>query len=366
MPQNSNTISVELLTNNAATACRGNVKNYRDHLVSLRKSIISDAKHTAQQDSISIIKDYETKIGTLNTTIAEINSNRNKITLRIKELLTENENLKNGIVSVSKLNLVILSVCSILLTVFLCLFYSATVYGATNQLRGAKEALSAALDAVGYIFELFPDPASIFYLLVPIIFISMGYLIHNSKNRNTKYSFLIVTFIVDCILGYLMTKKILIQDDRNIHWSKIFYSPDFYLLLFMGFVAYLIWGKLVEELNRTIELLNPLKAIALNKNELAKIEIEEIQINEKIKLHQIEIEKLSNNLEKIKNGVVFIPFNTFEGYISKSNSEWSGYLTRYQILNGEDLNIAIKDIQNISAEFIEETKTTVASDYIIE
>jgi hypothetical protein len=359
-------ISIEKLTNDAATGCNGNIDNYENHLTNLRSLIVNDYREKLNENKESYIKDYNNKISAKQqeiNTLKEISSISNQ---KLSELKIELDDLERNIVYIPYLSIFILITCSILLTVFLCLFYSATVYGATNTIRGAKQALSASLDSIGYIFSNFPEPASIFYLLVPIIFISMGYLVHNSKTKKSRYGFLIITFIVDCILGYLMTKKIIFQNNRLSNWSDVFLSPDFYLLLFMGFVAYIIWGKLIDELNSKLELLNPAKAKSKKQIELSKVK-EEIRVNsENLILLEQEHSKLKSVIQRIENNVVLIPSIEFEARIAVSNNEWIHYLTRFFEISKEVLENKSKEIKNISEAFIEKSKQLENKNFIID
>ncbi len=95
-----------------------------------------------------------------------------------------------------------------------------------------------------------------FVALIPFVFFSLGYLIHMFWSRKKWSGYIkvailfIVTFTFDAILAYLI-------DEKEYNFNKSFNSPEFsishafqdptfWLIIFAGFVSYIVWGLVFD------------------------------------------------------------------------------------------------------------------------
>lgn len=144
------------------------------------------------------------------------------------------------------------------LTVYLFAFYSSASYsaffkefslneiGVANSIFDAQALSKAMKDGV---MEL------VLILTIPFVFLGLGYLIHKLQEEKGIAKFakiatlVLVTFIFDAILAYEITEKIYnIKKDNNYNdvpdynISMALTSINFWLIIFAGFIVYLIWG----------------------------------------------------------------------------------------------------------------------------
>ena len=146
----------------------------------------------------------------------------------------------------------------VFLTLYLFVFYSSASYsaffkefslneiGVANSIFDAQAISKAMKDGVT---EL------VLILTIPFVFLGLGYLIHKMQELKGLMKFIkiallvLVTFIFDAILAYEITEKIYnIKRENNFNdlpdfsISIAIKSVNFWLIIFSGFIVYLIWG----------------------------------------------------------------------------------------------------------------------------
>jgi hypothetical protein len=163
----------------------------------------------------------------------------------------------------SKLGLVIMGIILALLTVYLWIFYTSASYSAFFREFKAEDinvansifdpgAISHALDKGA--------PALVLVVTMPFIFLGLGILMHKFLEEKHWSRWLklgtviLVTFFFDFIIAYEIVKKIYdlqalnsLEDLPPYHFSMAFSDINFWLIIFAGFVTYLIWGLLFEK-----------------------------------------------------------------------------------------------------------------------
>jgi hypothetical protein len=222
------------------------------------------------------------------------------------------------------------------LSIYLFLFYVATIYKVfyfdAVQIAESSTGTISALPAPGEMSEAL----SYNYLLLfaPFLFFGFGYAVHvllENKSR-LKYVYvslvLLVTFVLDFLMAYKIHKntsdaEIMISDSQPI---PLFDDSNFYIILFMGFVVYIIWSIL---LNASINEWKKRDVIGKRKEMIEKINqsIEEEEINigkikAEIKLKEGKIRRLNEVLNGIK-----IPVDKLKYCLSELNAGWLSFLT---------------------------------------
>jgi|TARA_R110000744_G_scaffold295735_1_gene405757 hypothetical protein len=144
------------------------------------------------------------------------------------------------------------------LSVYIFIFYISTSFSAffrtfdpSTELFGGMfypKALQEAYDAGA--LELG------FILFIPFVFFGLGYLIHVFMHKQSignifKVILLfITTFIFDALLAYLIDEKLYnlnkTFEDPEFSLSVAFSSPSFWVIIFAGFVSYIIWGLVFD------------------------------------------------------------------------------------------------------------------------
>jgi hypothetical protein len=159
---------------------------------------------------------------------------------------------------VGKASFVIGGIILLFLTVYLFIFYSSASYSAFFK--------EFSLNEIGVASSIFDSKALpkaysdgitelTLILTIPFVFLGLGYLIHKFQEQKTNKKYLkivmliIITFIFDTILAYEITEKIYnIKKENSFNniadytVSMAFHAINFWLIIFAGFVVYIIWG----------------------------------------------------------------------------------------------------------------------------
>jgi len=235
---------------------------------------------------------------------------------RVEELEIDKIKLKDGEgPSTDYLSFSIGIVITVLLTLYLFVFYSSSGYSA---FYGVKQG------SLGFIN---PDVFSVaktkgtgviaLIILFPVIFLGMGFLIHDALEKK-KYliisALLFFTLLADGIIGYKISQGIHMNEYNaaltNEIWrfDMIFSDMNFYLVLVLGFVVYIIWGILLHYvLNKNHEL-QPDKALEIRLDNLnRKISEQRQAISEilgAINISKSQILAINNEIEDKEKDII--------------------------------------------------------------
>lgn len=246
---------------------------------------ISD-QQLQQQRRDKLNNDLTAKMGD----IAQEKTNRDATESKIKgfneelvELvsdLTDAKNKNGEVNKMARIKLWIGGVILMILTVYLFIFYSSTFYSAFFKDFTAEISIGAAMfDA-----KALPNAMTtgfgelVFILCAPVIFMGLGYALHFFMQSKSvvKYlkagSVLLITLIFDCILAYLIGKKIYdiealmsLNEMPPFNVDMAIVDPNFWAVIFCGFIVYLIWGIVFDMAMTAYEDLRS------NKNEIEHI-----------------------------------------------------------------------------------------------
>jgi len=254
------------------------------------------------------------------------------------------------------------------LTLYLFIFYSSASYSAffkefsLNEIGVANsifdaQALSKSLK------DGFTELALI--LTIPFVFIGLGYLLHKFQEQkgNKKYfqitMLILVTFIFDSILAYEITEKIYnIKKDNSFiempeyNFHMAFTSVNFWLIIFAGFVVYLIWGFVFNFVMESYSKMDKVKVALDEKNKQIDNEMSELKDleNQIDKMTHVvsENKKEINKLNKILESYL-IP-KGFERYIFSFMEGWMTWMKQGGKTQGE-----LQEASDISQEFVNRT-----------
>ena len=234
------------------------------------------------------------------------------------------------------------------LTIYLFMFYSSTIYMGFISIGNAS-GLSSAMFNPQALSNAWNDgiPEFCFVLLMPMIFLALGFLLHffsakpGVKGKIEAALIILITFLFDCILAYKIGNVIYATtwgiDPYSI--SKAVTDINTWAVIFCGFIAYIIWG-LVFDLaitgyedmtsnKRQIETINlkidneSERGKELN-NQITQLKNKIIELEGEIKKKQIE---LANNFVYSIDAIKQAFYDFFSGWIvmmkalGKSQSE---------------------------------------------
>ncbi len=248
---------------------------------------------------------------------------------------------------------------TILLTLYLFVFYSSSGYSAFYGVKPGSlgfinpNIFSDAVNKGGGVIALI--------ILFPVIFLGLGFLIHDSIEKNKKFkanneprnykiiiALIFVAFIADAFIGYKISQGIHDNQfnagltDKLWHFSMIFSDINFYLVLILGFVMYVIWGFLLNYV-----LSHP---YLKTQDEKTKLKLHEIDTNLK------SLKQESSDLNS-KNHELTHQVKNYEDAISKKQHTINDYE------KGEHIPVSISDLKGSVGQFMTGYITFVTNYY---
>lgn len=269
---------------------------------------------------------------------------------KIEKIIREIDNIKENPKIISgdsfvKASFWIGLIIIIFLTVYLFVFYSSASYSAffKNFISSDTNVAQAIFDAQA-ISKAWVDGFTelIFILAIPAVFLGLGFLIHKFSEEKGlgKYlkitSLIVITFIFDFIIAYEIVEKIYnikkegsfeAIPDMNI--SMAVQQVNFWLIIFAGFVVYVIWGLVFDFTMREFEKMDKVRYAIKNKEQkLAEYKIECKQIKGKIANFQNEKSSTQGEIDKLKIQLesYVLYFNDVREGVNNYFTGWVGYL----------------------------------------
>lgn len=260
--------------------------------------------------------------------------------------------------------------CFILLfvSIYLFVFYSSASYSAFFKIFEVTE--------VGLVDSIFDAQALgkawhagttelIFILTIPFVFLGLGYLMHKVQaktkvlGRQRLAGLIGVSFIFDSILAYSITKKIHdIINEGNPEYTGIFtlgdaFSEiDFWMIIFAGFVVYLIWGFIFDLVIEAYGKLDKVKMALLERDrkiQAARAEITELNTQIEKLIHSIDDAKTEmRKLNKIVDSE--IPDEEFEQHIYHFATGWLEWMKANRKADTElaEANMVVEEFVKIT------------------
>ncbi len=239
------------------------------------------------------------------------------------------------------------------LTVYLFIFYNSTFYSAFFKEFGYTE---MAVGAAMFDSQAIPAAAQhgfgelLFILFAPVIFLGFGIAIHfvlDFKN-NIKYLatiFLVtITFIFDCILAYLIAEKIYnieilnsLDNPGPFTLSEAIGDPNFWAVIFCGFIVYLIWGLLFFMAMSAYEHMRSNKEeIVAARSRMDSVNTKIQTIDAKILDHRSNINKLNGEIAAIETSLSQSSFINTTRIKTALNDFYAGWMQVMNTFNHEE------------------------------
>ena len=369
------------------------------HAVYTQLSRYIQGKKVLQDERKNKVREEITGIEAKNTNLEnQIKHEQGKLTheeSRIVKIEKDIENIKENPKLVSgdsftKASFWIGLVIIVFLTVYLFVFYSSASFSAffrdfTSDNTKIAQAIfhaNALSDAYFGTNTTKGGPLAVLLILtIPFVFLGLGFLIHKFSEEKGIFKYLkilgltAVTFIFDFIIAYEIVEKIYnIRREgsfeemdkmsilgRNAGEVAAIQQVNFWLIIFAGFVVYIIWGLVFNFTMKEYERMDKVRYAIRNKEQkLAECKAECIQIKNKIL--NLQTEKNSNQGEinklKIRLETYVVYFNDVSEGINNYFTGWVGYLKSIaapQVLIDECNQIKDKFLSDLQDnEFIKE------------
>ena len=170
------------------------------------------------------------------------------------------------------------------ITVYLFVFYISASYSAFFKLFSDDELSSAIFDAQAFTKAMKEGTLEgILVVTIPTVFLGLGYIIHmvqkekGFKNLIRVIALIIMTFLFDALLAYQIEKKIYefnkTLDSAPFNLKIALGEAEFWMIIFAGFVVYIIWGLVFDLVMKEFENIDKIKGfIRSRKQELKNLE----------------------------------------------------------------------------------------------
>lgn len=208
------------------------------------------------------INNKQTQVDVLTNDLGLVDKEKDGIQANINQLqedIVEMKKKGDGLNKSANAKMILGLIIIIPLTLYLFIFYSSTFYSAFFKDWGAAEntGLAAAMFDANAIANAWSTGVTelIFVLCAPIIFLGLGFSLHffTIQQQKTKYlkmaALLMITFIFDAILAYLIGKRLYevlainsMEDLPAYSFSLAIADINTWAVIFCGFIVYIIWG----------------------------------------------------------------------------------------------------------------------------
>lgn len=364
VPENENSllhndnVTVERFGFNSARSNNGSIiglsiclnRIYLDH----KKKVTEDS---ALQENLK--KPYRLQLLSLSADNEGVEKRKDKIkTEEIQGVTNKNDKLRKEILDIKTnpehltgdksgnasfyIGLIILS----FLTIYLFIFYSSASYSSFfKEFTISEIGLANSIFDANALSKAYREGITelILIITIPAVFLGLGYLIHKFQEQKgaKKYliiSFLVlVTFVFDLIIAYEICEKIYnikktnsFQNIPDYSLGLAFQSVNFWLIIFAGFIVYLIWGFVFDFTIESYEKLDKVRLAIKSKEDEIKaneqsIEKMNLEIN---KLEETEIKNRGeiNKLKEIIEHTTIIP-KEFEQYLFHFMQGWLHWMS---------------------------------------
>lgn len=268
---------------------------------------------------------------------AQIKEKQDKVDVRREEMLDirkkyekDPEAMKRETFSPFKfgINLFIL----LMLTGYLFFFY---VSAAFRALYTDFEGIAARLAAGMGTGSIMPKPAELaealhynyLLFLVPFVFYAFGWAFHIILDLKQKFKFVFlgsligVTFFVDFLLAMLIHNNLeYAKELMGITTRSWVGDPAFYMILFLGFIVYILWSILLDSLFREWAK----RAILFNLKKIIKHLRDDIKA---LQLKLIPEEPVRFDIANLREDIGTVILGNLKSYIDQFTTGWISYLS---------------------------------------
>jgi hypothetical protein len=266
--------------------------------------------------------------------------------LQIRESRSkDNEKLKTESFSLVKfsLNFFILA----MLSIYLFFFYVSATYKALYvDFEGIAESIAAG-EGTG---SIMPGPYELgqalqynyLLLVVPFVFYAFGWAFHILLELKNQFKFVFlglliaVTFTVDFLLAMIISNNTenakQLMGLPTVSWSQ---SPSFYIILFLGFLVYVIWSILLDSLLREWDK----KEITNNLKKIIRHLTGDIKI---LKSKMGDVVVMRKQIADYREDISTVMVGNLKKYIDQFSSGWIAYLAPANMKDVKEKCLALK------------------------
>lgn len=248
------------------------------------------------------------------------------------------------------------------ITIYLFVFYISATYSAFFK-EFADDSLSAAIfDAQSFTNAMKEGwLEGTLVITIPSVFLGLGYIIHmvqkskGLKNGIRLAGLFILTFLFDSLLAYQIERKIYEFNktlDSPLYNLKIALSQaEFWMIIFAGFVVYIIWGLVFDLVMKEYENIDKIKAFIRGRQYDLKLaeddKLKNLEETDRIKQRISEIKGKIEELQSKIDGFI-LNVKQYLLYHNQYKQGWFQAINAELALPGDRKNELIAECEKIA------------------
>lgn len=300
---------------------------------------------TEQQNrKLAISADIETKKNNISAFEQQKNNlldDKNGLNEQIIGKKNDIANIKEGNShrGMAKVYFYIGTIVTLALAIYLFIFYSSAAFSAffrdgTDDVGEAIFYPYAFQDALAMSLGNF-----LLILFLPMIFLALGVLLHKfSKGKGfgkyVKITLLyFITFCFDALLAFEISQKMFIPSPTEPVYTMemAINSPNFWVIIFAGFIAYIIWGLVFDfTMESYEEMTNGSTTIKRFEQEIIALQNQIRQLDVKIGEKDTAITSLQNEIARLEHSLrssTWYDITIIKNCLNEFFGGWLGYMT---------------------------------------
>ncbi|MHC0441331.1 ABC transporter permease [Flavobacterium sp. 3-210] len=222
------------------------------------------------------------------------------------------------------------------ITLYVLVFYISASYSAFFK-EFSNDSLTAAIFDADAFTNAFKASwlEGVLVVTIPFVFMGLGYVIHmvqkgkGLKNVFRLISLFAITFLFDSLLAYIIEKKIYefnkTTESSPYNLNIALGEPEFWMIIFAGFVVYIIWGLVFDFVMKEFENIDKIRAFIRGKKEnlinLEKLKTDYINKTNDFKQQIVTINGKISELQSKIDGFVF-PVKEYLHYHHQYKEGW--------------------------------------------
>lgn len=227
------------------------------------------------------------------------------------------------------------------LSAYILIFYISTSYSAFFRTFDPSTSLFQGMFYPKALSKAYEDGLLElgFVIFIPFVFFALGYLIHMFQENKGFVNVLkiiglfIITFIFDAILAYLIDEKLYnlnkTFDSPDFNVAIAFQSVSFWLIIFAGFVSYIVWGLVFDFVMKEHADRDKIQSFISDKiEEIGNKEKLILKTKSKIKAIQEETSNLETRIAELQNIIdgFILPIRNYKLLSAQYLQGWQKYI----------------------------------------
>lgn len=264
------------------------------------------------------------------------------------------------------------------ITLYLLVFYISASYSAFFK-EFADDSLTAAIFDADALTNAFNASwlEGVLVITIPFVFMGLGYVIHMTQKNKMGFKNIVrivglylLTFAFDALLAYQIEKKIY---EFNKTLNSLPYNlnialgeAEFWMIIFAGFVVYVIWGLVFDYVMKEYENLDKIRVfIRAKREELTNLE--KLKAENLLKLTEFKQQIATINgaiavLQAKIDGFVF-PVKEYLNYHNQFKEGWYQAINTELALPSKEKNELLQECEDTAIQHLKDLNLSIDPDH---